>query len=100
MFYENTINFTEYHKQPDGSYTYGDNVGTEPHGWHAVGDIGLAAAGARSLLCVVRFFNCYFMRVSRGVGCCIQRSGTIISKNDRSDMPGRVISFLLCTGKK
>ena len=45
MFYENVINFTGYQKTGDGSYMYGDNLGTAPHGWHAVGDIGQSAAG-------------------------------------------------------
>ena len=45
MFYENVINFTAYQKAEGGSYMYGDNLGTAPHGWHAVGDIGQSAAG-------------------------------------------------------
>jgi hypothetical protein len=45
MFFENAINFTSYQKGSDGSYVYGDNLGTAPHGWHAVADIGHSAAG-------------------------------------------------------
>ena len=41
---QNVINFAAYMKSEDG-YTFGDNLGTDPHGWHAVGDIGHSAAG-------------------------------------------------------
>ncbi|EIE19581.1 N-terminal nucleophile aminohydrolase [Coccomyxa subellipsoidea C-169] len=43
-FYENSINFFFYQKQPDGSYVFSDNLGTDPHSWHSVGTIGLTAA--------------------------------------------------------
>ena len=44
-FYDNLINFTPYQKQPDGSFSFSDNLGTEPHSWHSVDTIGLTAAG-------------------------------------------------------
>lgn len=49
IFFENVINYTMYQKQPDGSLVMGDNLGTEPHAWHAVGDIGLTVAGVRAV---------------------------------------------------
>ena len=51
MFFENAINFTSYQKAAEGSYVYGDNLGTAAHGWHAVADVGHSAAGEQLLAC-------------------------------------------------
>lgn len=46
-FYDNMLNFVFYQKQPDGTYAFSDNLGTEPHSWHSAGTIGLTAAGGQ-----------------------------------------------------
>ena len=44
-FFDNFIGGIKLQKQGD-AYCWGHNLGTAPHAWHAVGDIGGTAAGA------------------------------------------------------
>jgi len=51
-FYDNFINLLSFQKQEDGSFVYGDNLGTEPHSWHAAADVGGTVAGASIFPCL------------------------------------------------
>lgn len=46
-FYDNMTHFTVYKKQPDGSYTFGYNMGSGPIAMQARDDVGRAVAGER-----------------------------------------------------
>jgi len=45
-FYDNFAKLFMYQRQPDGSRTWSDNLGTAPLHVHAAADIGESAAGA------------------------------------------------------
>ncbi len=45
-FFDNFIGGMKLQKQGD-AYCWGHNLGTAPHAWHAVGDIGGTTAGIR-----------------------------------------------------
>ncbi len=54
-----------YQRQPDGSRTWSDNLGTAPLQMHAVADIGESAARAQHLLLVAYVTVCLFVHLAR-----------------------------------
>ena len=60
-FYDNFAKLFMYQRQPDGSRTWSDNLGTAPLQMHAVADIGESAACAHLLLLVPDGTICLFV---------------------------------------
>ena len=51
IFFENFLEGMGPRKQEDGSAAFSTNLGTAPHAWHSVIDIGGSAAGLHIIGC-------------------------------------------------
>ena len=67
-FYDNFAKLFFYPRQPDGSRTWSDNLGTAPLQTHAVADIGESAARAQHALLVAALPFCLAARPHHRAG--------------------------------